>query len=49
MSRLRRILWPRGQAWRGGLIVGGTLVSLVVALVLLNLSLSGAGRLPKRS
>ena len=49
MNRLRKILWPRGQTWGGGLIVGGAVVALVVALVLLNLTLSGAGRLPKRS
>ena len=44
MDRLRRIIWPRGQAWRGGLIVGAVVVALVVAFALLNVSLSGAGR-----
>lgn len=45
MGGLRRILWPRGQAWRGGLIVGAVIVCLVIAFALLNISLSGAGRL----
>lgn len=44
MNRLRRILWTRGQAWRGALIVGAVVVALVVAFALLNVSLSGAGR-----
>ena len=26
MNRIQRILWPRSQAWRGGLIVGGVAV-----------------------
>lgn len=44
MNRLRRILWPRGQAWRGALIVGAVVVCLIVAFALLNVGLSGAGR-----
>ncbi len=44
MDRLGRILWPRGQARRGALIVSAVVVALAVAFALLNVSLSGAGR-----
>ena len=44
MGRLRRILWPRSQVWRGGLLMGAVLVSLVAALVLVNLALTGTSR-----
>ena len=44
MNGLRRVLWRRGQTWRGALIVGAVVVALVAAFALLNVSLSGAGR-----
>ena len=44
MNVLRRIFWPRGQAWRGALIVGAVLVCLVGTFVLLSVTLGSVGR-----
>ena len=44
VNRLRRILWPRGQAWRGGLTVGVAVTLLAIAFALLYLNLSTAGK-----
>ena len=45
MNRLKRILWPRSQAWRGALLIGGALASLIMVFVLLNLGVGSAGKL----
>lgn len=36
MGILRRVLWPQDQALHGGLIVGGAVVWLVVAVVVVD-------------
>lgn len=45
VRQLSKIRLPRGQAWRGVVIVSVVLVLLVVTLVALNLSLTGTDRL----
>ena len=45
MRQLSKIHLPRGQAWRGAVIVSVVLVLLVGTLVALNLTLAGTGKL----
>ena len=45
VRQLSKIRLPRGQAWRGAVIVSVVLVLLVVTLVALNLTLTGTSKL----